>query len=124
MIAQIIYAIVLIFGFLSLLENMKLEEKNKDLKKEIYELSRKNAELATDNLKLTIEIEEMKKGAIMYEEIEFLFKGGDKIICPFCHDIIHLLGDAPITEKDNIVMCPRCGARSEIGKWQKQEQEK
>lgn len=61
MIAQIIYAIVLIFGFLSLLENMKLEEKNKDLKKEIYELSRKNAELATDNLKLTIEIEEMKK---------------------------------------------------------------
>lgn len=61
MIAQIIYAIVLIFGFLSLLENMKLEEKNKDLKKEIYEVSRKNAELAIDNLKLTIEIEEMKK---------------------------------------------------------------
>lgn len=61
MIAQIIFAIVLIFGFLSLLENMKLEEKNKDLKKEIYEVSRKNAELAIDNLKLTIEIEEMKK---------------------------------------------------------------
>ena len=60
----------------------------------------------------------------MYEEIEFLFKAGDEIICPSCHDMTYIKKDIPATESKKFVHCPICGTMTRFEKWQKQEQEK
>ena len=55
----------------------------------------------------------------MYEELEFLFKKDDEVICPSCHKIFYVQKDIPISDLSKLVKCPRCWAMSRWENWEK-----